>query len=77
MLSAEAIMPERPAKQHIFAVAGSCTGDAGDNAEDGAQSVVDAVDRVADPRAGLLAAPVALGEKLIENRLGVDFGRAR
>ena len=63
-------------KKHIFAVAGRSAGDTGDDAEDGAQSVIHAVDSVADPRAGLLAPLVALGKKLFENCLGVDFGCA-
>ena len=70
-------MPERPARKNIFAVAGGCAGDAGDNAEDRAEPVVDAVDGIADPGAGLLAALVALCQQLLENGLGVDFGRTR
>ena len=69
-------MPERPASRTYFGVAGGRAGDAGDDAEDGAQAVVHAVDGVADPRAGLLAALVALGQHLFENGFGVDFGRA-
>ena len=63
-------------QQHILAVAGGCAADAADDAEDGAQAVVDAVDGVSDPASGLLAALVALGQHLIEHRLGVDFLRA-
>ena len=63
-------------EEHVFAVAGGGAGDAGDDAEDGAEAVVDAVDGVADPRAGLLAALVALGEQFFENGLGIDLGRA-
>ena len=63
-------------QQHIFAVAGGGAADAADDAEDGAQAVVDAVDGVADPTARLLAALGALGQHLIENRLGVDLVRA-
>ena len=76
MESAEAIMPERPARSTYLRVAGGGAGDAGDDAEDGAEAVVDAVDGVADPRAGLLAALVALGQHLVEHGFGVDFGRA-
>ena len=63
-------------QQHIFAVAGGGAADAADDAEDGAQAVVDAVDGVADPASRLLAALVALGQHLIQNRLGVDLVRA-
>ncbi len=64
-------------EENILAVAGGSAGDAGDDAEDGAEAVVDAVDGVADPCAGLLAALAALGQQLVEDRFGVDFGRAR
>ena len=63
-------------QQHVLAVAGGGAADAADDAEDGAQAVVDAVDGVADPAARLLAALVALGQHLIQNRLGVDLVRA-
>ena len=70
-------MPERPASStYLLVCRRSCAGDAGDDAEDGAQAVVHAVDGVADPRAGLLAALVALGQHLVEHGFGVDFGRA-
>jgi hypothetical protein len=45
--------------------------------EDCAEAVVDAVDGVADPTAGLLAALGALGQHLFKNRLGVDLVSAR
>ena len=64
-----------PGEEHIFAVAGGSAGDAGDNAEDGAETVVDAVNRIADPRAGLLTALVPLGEQLLKDCFGVDFWR--
>ena len=63
-------------EEHVFGIAGCGAGDAGDDAEDGAKAVVDAVDGVADPRAGLLAARVALGQHLFEDGFGIDFGRA-
>ena len=69
-------MPERPARRTYLLSPSGCAGDAGDDAEDCAQAVVDAVDGVADPCAGLLAALVALGQQLFENGLGIDFGRA-
>jgi hypothetical protein len=53
-------------EQHIMAglrrIAQGCAGDARHNAEDRAQSVVHAVDGVADPRAGLLSPFVPLGQ---------------
>lgn len=57
-------------------IAERCAGDAGDDAKDGAQAVVDAVDGVADPRARLLAALVALGQQLVEDSFGIDLWRA-
>ncbi len=50
--------------------------DAADDAEDCAEAVVDAVDGIADPTARLLAALGALGQHLIENRLGADLVHA-
>ncbi len=63
-------------EQHVALIAGGGAGDAGDDAEDCAEAVVDAVDRIADPGAGLLATLVALGQQLFEDRFGVDFGCA-
>ena len=69
-------MPESPARKNIFAVASGSTGDARDDTEDGAKSVVDAVDGVADPCTGLLASLGTLGEEFVEDGLGIDFGRS-
>jgi len=49
-------------EENVLGVAGCSAGDAGDDAEDRAQTVVDAVDGVADPRAGLLAPLASLGQ---------------
>jgi len=46
-------------------------GHAGDDAEDGAQSVVDAVDGVADPTGGLGLALGAGGHQIVEGALGL------
>ena len=76
MLSAEAIMPESPASSTYLLSPAGRAGNAGDDAEDRAQPVVDAVDGVADPRARLLAALAALGQQLLQHCFGVDLGRA-
>ena len=68
-------MPESPASKTYLLSPGCGAGDAGDNAEDSAEAVVDAVDRVTDPCAGLLAAFVALGQHLVENGLGIHLRR--
>ncbi len=73
MESAEAIMPERPARSTYFEspeVAPETPETMPKIAPRGA--VVYAVDGVADPRAGLLAALIALGEHLVEHGFGVD-----
>jgi len=64
-------------EQDVFAVASGSAGDAGDDAEDGAEPVVDAVNGVADPCAGLLAALIALGQHLLQNGFSVEFVGAR
>ena len=70
-------MAAEPGQQHVFAVAHGGARNARHNPEDGAQSVVYAVNGVANPRAGLLAALVALGQQLVQHLLGLDLGRAR
>ena len=52
-------------------VAQGCAGDAGDDSEDGTQSVVHSVDGVADPGCGLFAGGGTLGQQLCDHRLRV------
>ena len=66
-------MPERPARRTYFAVALGGAGDAGDDAEDRAKSIVHAINGVADPGARLLAALVAFCE-ILQARLWLRPG---
>ena len=69
-------MPERPASRTYLLSPCSGARDAGDDAEDCAESVVDSIDGVADPCTGLLATLVALGKEFIQNGFGIDLGCA-
>ena len=46
-------------------------GDAGDDAEDGPEAVVDAVDGVSDPTGGAGLSLVARGHQIVERALGL------
>src|SRR6185437_7093368 len=54
-----------------MAVAKGCARNAGDDAEDRAQAVIDAVNRVADPAGGLPARVLAFGQQIIKQRLRI------
>ena len=49
-----------------MAVAQSCAGDTGDNSEDSAEAIINAVDCVPDPASGLATGGIALGQKIFE-----------
>ena len=74
MESAEAIIPGESGDQDVVRAARALlrrSGNSGDDAEDGAQSVVDAVDGVADPTGGLGLALGARGHQIFEGALGL------